>query len=237
MNIDDPMNAANAQIASDERQRSAVTEIIVDAVAAIEIPGAGAVASFLDKRRAENRDLLVRVIRDELHKLTERVGQLSERHKQFIQTDFAELVTDGLRKAENIRAKERIVRIGMILATAAQEGPRASPDETEELMRVAAALSDLDVAVLREIHQAQREYLKNNQAERVDRETANEAWRDSPPQIAGVSDGEIQSCCSKLQSFGLVARIERNDFKLGPNEIPYALLKRGAVFIEFIRNE
>jgi hypothetical protein len=235
MNIDEPIKAAEALIASDARQRSVVSELIAEIAAALESPFS-AIATFLNKRRAENLDLLVTVLRDNLQRLIERVGQLSEQQQRFLRTDFAELVADGLRKAENIRAKNRIVRIAMILGTVAETGPSMLLDNAEELMRIAVNLSDLDVAVLREIYHAQSEHLKNSQTGRVNRESANEAWRDFPPKIDGVSEGDIQSCCATLLSFGLVARVERNEFKLGPNEIPYALLKRGAVFVEFSRN-
>jgi hypothetical protein len=236
MNIDDPIKAAEALIASDERQASPVAEAIANFLSSIGAPGADKVAGFLDKRRAENRDLLLAVVRDEIQRVKVRFEDLSEEHLRFIQTDFVELVTDGLRKAENIRATARIIRIGKILGSVAEIGPAVAMDESEELMRIAMDLSDLDVAVLREIHRVQGRYLKDNQSGRVNRESANEAWRDSPPRVNGVSEGDIQGCCAMLQSFGLVARVERNDFKLGPNEIPYALLRRGAVFIEFIRN-
>jgi hypothetical protein len=236
MTIDNPIKAAEAMIASDERQTSRVVEVIADTLATLEIPGAGAITAFLEKRRTENRELLIRVLRDELGKLIENFSKLSEEHRRFIQTDFVELVADGLRKAETIRAQERIIRIAKILGSVAETGIAVSLDDAEEFMRIAMVLSDLDVAVLREIHRAQARLLEDNQAGRVNRESANEAWRDSPPQIKGVVDGDIQSCCATLQSFGLVARIDRNESKLGPNEIPYALLRRGAVFIDFIRN-
>ena len=52
----------------------------------------------------------------------------------------------------------------------------------------------------------------------------------------GMGENEIQSICAKLQSFGLATRIERNDFKLGPSEIPYALMQKGKDFIGYIQS-
>jgi hypothetical protein len=39
----------------------------------------------------------------------------------------------------------------------------------------------------------------------------------------------------KLQSFGLIEGVERRPFKVGPDEKPYRLLKKGARFITFVR--
>src|SRR5262245_38554 len=135
MNIDDPIKAAEALNASDRRQRSPVTAFIAEIAAAVESP-LGVIATFLNKRRAENIELLVTVLRDNLQRLTEKVGQLSEEQQCFLQTDFVELVADGLRKAEDIRAKDRIVRIAMILGNVAEAGPFIVLDDAEELMRI-----------------------------------------------------------------------------------------------------
>ncbi len=236
MNIDDPLKAAEAQVASDERQISPVTHLVAKLAAAVNIKPAEKISKMLANRRIENLEYLFGVLLEEFKKSNKRPEDVNETHRRFLETEYVELVADGFRKAENIRAKQRIVRIGNILASAAEIGPSASLDGAEELMRVAMNVSDLDVAVLREIHNAQAKYLNNNQQERVNFELANDAWRESPPRISGISDGQIQSCCATLQSFGLLARVERNQYKLGPNEIPFALLKRGAIFIDFIRN-
>jgi hypothetical protein len=236
MNIDDPIRAAEAQVAADERQSSAINALMVRLAAAIHIKYADKIAAVLDSRRAENRQYLFDVLLEEFKKSEAKINEIAATHRRFLEGEYLDLVMDGFRKAENIRAKKRIARLGQILASVAEIGPDVPLDGAEELMRIAVNLSDLDVAVLREIHRAQGKFLKDNQAGRVNRESANEAWHNSPPRIDKVSEGDIQSCCATLQSFGLIARVERSEFKLGPNEIPYALLRRGAVFVEFIRN-
>lgn len=114
MNIDDPIKAAETLIQSDESQISPVTGAIANLLGWAGMPGADKVAGFLDRRRAENRDLLLGVLRDELQRLKQCLDRISEEHRRFFQTDFAELVADGLRKAENLRDGERIVRIAKI---------------------------------------------------------------------------------------------------------------------------
>ena len=88
MSIDDPIKAAEALIASDERQRSVVTERIADAVATLGLSGADKVAGFLQARRAENRDLLIKVLRDELQRLIHNFDKLSSTHQSFIMSPY-----------------------------------------------------------------------------------------------------------------------------------------------------
>jgi hypothetical protein len=62
-----------------------------------------------------------------------------------------DLLLDAARKAESTRAKERVRRIGLILANAVVESKPPDADEVEEMMRVAMELSDRDIEFLREL--------------------------------------------------------------------------------------
>src|SRR5262245_31959729 len=146
--VDDEWTLQSAYDGAELFARSGVRMVTIDR----DLVRVAETLIFLNKRRAENIELLVTVLRDNLQRLTEKVGQLSEEQQCFLQTDFVELVADGLRKAEDIRAKDRIVRIAMILGNVAEAGPFIVLDDAEELMRIAVNLSDLDVAVLREIY-------------------------------------------------------------------------------------
>ncbi len=63
---------------------------------------------------------------------------------------------DAARKAERTRSKERVKRIGLILASAVLETPLADADEAEEMMRIAMELSDRDLKYLRELIRVER---------------------------------------------------------------------------------
>jgi hypothetical protein len=52
----------------------------------------------------------------------------------------------------------------------------------------------------------------------------------------GISEGELQSICAKLQSFGLVIPVERDRFKNFQGTIPHAVLARGLEFVDAIRS-
>jgi hypothetical protein len=235
MTIDDPLKAAKAQIASDERQSSRIGSGLAKVVGALGAPLAGDIAAVLERRKAENRDYFTEILTNELEQLRSRVEEIKEEHRRFLKTDYVELIVDGLGKAENVRSRERIRRLAKILVTAAEIGPSTSPDQIEEFLQIATVTTELDIAVLREIYSVQFKSLSESQVGRIGKDIVNDLWKSSPPIIDGVLDGDIQSCCATLQGFGLVERIDRNDFKLGPDKTPYALLKRGAEFVHFIR--
>lgn len=50
------------------------------------------------------------------------------------------------------------------------------------------------------------------------------------------SQGEMDSRCAKLESFGLVSRTERNVNVLASDPTPYALLQTGLDFVDYIKS-
>jgi hypothetical protein len=90
----------------------------------------------------------VDVIIERVQEIGVEVQSLSVTHKAFIEGDWVELVLDGVTKAQQARARERVKRLGRILAYAYVRGERKPPELTEELLRVAAGLDEDDVAVL-----------------------------------------------------------------------------------------
>jgi hypothetical protein len=213
-----------------------------------------AVAKFLVQRRADdNIELLLRTwvenstqmnrIVGALHdrangneetteKLRQDVKALASEEKEFRDIHLGPLILDAIRRAEGVRAKDRIERIAKILAYATDHGSGVPPDNTEELIRIAVDLSDRDVLLLREIYAAQVHLVTTGV---VPGDQVNDVWRNQPPRVTGIGESEIQSICAKLQSFGLIVRVERNNFKVAIGIVPYALVPKGKDFIEFLR--
>ena len=181
MAIDDPIDAAEALIHSDQRQETTVLEVVASLGGAFLDPRSklleffGSVAS---RRSEENRNLLLDVLKEEVQKMKGQLETLSEDHRRFVEEEFPGLVCDGLQKSQDVRAKERVKRIARILAGALKEGPEVAADETEEMMRVATSLGENDVMVLLEIYIAQVEDLKRASG-RLNVDNVNQAWRDS----------------------------------------------------------
>jgi hypothetical protein len=244
MPIDDPISLVQSLDANDERQTSPVTGIaghflrIVESLAptgsAIPIAALRGAADWLGKRRAENRAQLVDVMVDELKYHETQILRLvaeGKEQQRFIADEMPGLILDGLLRAEHTRASDRIHRLGRMLANAAEIGSSDGADVVEDMMAVATALSDLEVRVLQA---AVQEFRKESaaHAREAQRAVAARAWLRVPSMIKiAISDDDLISLGSKLDSFGLVARVEQQ-----PWENPlFRPLERGCRFIEYIR--
>ena len=264
MPIDDPLDAAEAGVNSDERVDSPLAKYAPDLAGVAEAlpvellpPGLSHVALtvkslstafgwLVRKREEERRRHLADTLRDELKRVRARLEEFEEEYRRFVQGDFWDLVTDGLQKAERTRSRTRIVRIAKILANAAVAGPSRIADMTEELMRIAMELDDEDARVLAELVRGQREQLLPGVG-RVDHESANNYWRsgiarefqatDRGPAIRlGIIEGQLQSHCAKLQAYGLIVQVPPNPMKIGAGVVPYSVLQKAIELVEAIRS-
>jgi len=108
--------------------------------------------------------------------------------KRFIEDEMPGLVLDGLRRAEQTRAKDRIRRLGHILVKAAEVGSQDGADLVEDMMAIATALSDLEVRVLQS---AVQEYDKERSANprEAQRSVVARAWIRVPSLLgSGISE-------------------------------------------------
>jgi hypothetical protein len=134
--------------------------------------------------------------------------QLSEEQRQFLEFEYMPLVLVGLKKADDNRSKDCIARIANILAYAAEVGRAGTGDYAEETMRVAMDLTDRDVAVLREIDWSQTKILQWS-SDMAPMDPVNDCWKADPTTVEGMTPAAIVRACEKLQSFGLVTRINQ----------------------------
>ena len=126
--------------------------------------------------------------------------------------------------------------LGRIVARGLTEEYANNPDYTEEVMQIAIALFPEDVLVLKQIVEAQIDFLKQNNWNPM-MDPVNDSWAKNKPTLPTMKfKGDLYSVCAKLERFGLITRVERNNSKLAPNETPYAALRRGADFLNYIRS-
>jgi hypothetical protein len=144
-----------------------------------------------------------------------------------------ELLMDAARKAESTRGRERVKRIGLILANAVMESKPTDADEVEEMMRVAMELSDRDIEFLRELMRIEGSGLQTQG--RISRYDAHTTWEQG---FWGTRvDSELDSVFSKLESYGFVARIPppNNLNIMADFQNRYVLLKKGERFVTLLR--
>ena len=213
-------------------------------------------AWFIEREREQRRAAFAEVLASELSWVKGKLLQVVNDHARFMRDDFPKLVLDALEKAEQTRSGTRIARMGTIVANAALSGASRPPDTTEELTRISMALDDSDVSVLAELVRGQRIALDPGLGT-VPGELVNNYWRTGEEatheigatprstihgRLSGVAirldipEGELHARCAKLQAYGLVVQVERNQNKLGPGTVPYAVLTRGIEFIDAIRS-
>jgi hypothetical protein len=233
---DNIFDQVEALIASDERQRLPES---VDALLKLisNLPGAApliwAVRYEAEKQRRENSELVITTMWEELKRLS---FSFEEFRNDYVRRDeVRRLVVDGVRKAEDLRDRKRVERIGKILAHAITVGPPSNFDKAEEMMLVARDLSDQDVLVLGQLYESQFE-ASNRNGWKLDVDQINLLWRENPPKVPGiVLPGELDSLFLKLQGLGLDVSVERRNFQLGPNERVFGLLPKGADFVRYIQ--
>jgi hypothetical protein len=138
-----------------------------------------------------------------------------------------------LRRAEECRAKERVARLAQILSHAASTGARDGADLIEDMMAVATRLSELDVLVLQD---AVVEYKAETSAhpQEAHYSVALRVWKRIPEKLNyPISNDALVTVGSKLESFGLVTKIETG----APWDTSvFRPLEYGFRFIEYIRS-
>lgn len=249
MPVDDPISALQTLNESDARQRSPIAaraKAFIDIIKLFLSPGdaltpgaMSAAVSWWERRSLENLDELVAVLASELQHRGTQIQTLidsDQSHREFVERELPGLIWDALRRSQEIRAKDRLRRLATILAHAAGAGRECLADFTEEMFRIAMELDERDVLVLKEVVRCQ--------AARIQQHTGRvrpfDAYSVFPMITSALSahgfvEGEVDSICSKLESFGLVSRTERNVSLIADNPTPYALLKKGVDFLEYIK--
>jgi hypothetical protein len=268
MNIDDPQKALEAQLAAEERSEGPLIRYIPGMAKVLGALPVGLSAKLLangagwliGRAREERRNAIADVLAEELTWVKARLQEITDDHARFMENEFRDLVLDAFEKAEQTRSRERIERIGRIVANAAVSGPQTPTDITEELSRIAMSLDDADVIVLSELVRGQRTEFSKSLAT-VPAEAVNNYWRtgdvaiaDKPVQqilpsplqtaarLSGVAlklqipEGELHARCAKLQAFGLTVQVNRNEIKNPPGTLPYAILGRAIDFVDAIRS-
>jgi hypothetical protein len=229
-------DAAETVIANEQRDQSPAMrslELIADFLPA---PLGPAIRMFtrLNTKRIENLEYLHACMRDDLRDLGQSVDEQAAKHENFYRDEIPSILIDGFQRAETLRMRSKIKRIGNILVHALVTGPDSAPQTTEEMLRVAANLDDLDVEILRQIVEVQKPHMVAGR-DALGMNVVNPLWKENRPKVGGLSDGDLTSTCHKLESFGLITRIDKRSDKFGPDEPapPFGLLRKGIRFAEF----
>lgn len=248
MAIDSPIEQAEAMVETDERRAAPgvisaaarnLSELLMLAGPAGEVVSAvlSTITDFGKRQNEENQKYLLATVIQELRFVQGQFGQLEEGQQRFLNSEGPRLLLEATKRATETRDRERIRRVAAIFVHGVENANARAIAEAEEFMRLSVLMSDTDTLVLREFVKRQSGLEERaKKSGRTLREEANWAWRDNKPIFDGLSEGDLQSACSRLQAFGLVVRVDRIDTALGVNEIPFALLRLGELFAQYINS-
>jgi hypothetical protein len=239
--IDDPVDAAVSRLDAEERSTSPLRRFVPAFFKLSElIPGAwgtGGIEVALGREEADRRDYLFDVIISEVKRLGLELDKIKDRWN----ADFAPMVLDALQKAEKTRSRDRIERMGRIVAAYFGGTTLLTADDAEELLRVSMDLGENDIKVLVRLVDLQGDKF-NPDLGMVPRGLAIKAWSSAIAKQAGsrsalaesinMSDGELYGACAKLQAYGLLLQVDRDEAKLPATVVPYAVLARGITYVQ-----
>ncbi len=237
MAIDDhPFDALDKQFQMEDTFTSPFTRTLLAFLSAIPLPlPFDKIVTLLKEHMgadsAERMRIMVETCMDEVRKHAEHLERIEEKlsadeSRKRTET-LRDLMIDAARKAERTRAKERVRRIGLILGGAALH-TRPDEDDIEEMMRVAMDLSDGDLQYLYELIRIEGHLLRGR--EHIPRYDGYNSWENGP--WGDKTDPDIDSAFSKLESYGLVARIAppNNLNIMADFQNRYVLLPKGLRF-------
>jgi hypothetical protein len=241
---DRPIEALKRHFELEDSSTSPITKVALDIASRLPLiwPFDKAIAKLKDHLAADSLDRLRVMLEtcmnevsrhdDDIRKLLDALSAPEAQQR----TDAAkDLLLDATRKAINTRALERVKRIGLILANGTIEPMPTDADEIEEMMRVAMELSDNDVRYLKELVRVEGRQMAGQG--RIDRYSAYEMWEHG---FWGTRlDSELDSVFSKLESYGLVARIPppNNLNIMADFQNRYVLLQKGLRFVTLVHQK
>jgi hypothetical protein len=239
---DHPFDALENQLKMEDASVSPVSKIVLHIASFIPLwPFDKVLANLKENLGADSAHRVrvmvetcmnqVRKLEDEFSRIRADLSAQQARNRAEVARD---LVVDATRKAINTRAIERVRRIGLILANGTTE-PQIDADEVEEMMRIAMEVSDDDLVYLLELAKLEAPILA--QKDHIDRYTAYTVW---PKGFwGGRVDNTLDSVFSKLESYGLVARLAPpNNLNIYADfQNMYVLLKKGQRFSTLIQEK
>jgi hypothetical protein len=240
--IDDPIEALEKQLELEDSSSSNISRALLTKLQLAPLPwplsaAVDALDKQIDNDRYDRLKIYVQTIASTMKAIQELVDRNTRRLDDIEATQRAEstsnLLVEGARKVVSTRSISRVMRIGVILARGVTEEKLPNEDEIEEMMRIARELTEQDIDYLKELVRIYGEVVEKHG--RVDRYTAFQFWVKG--RWSESRNPEIDSVCSKLESFGLVASFPGNNTSTVMADIQnrYVLLPKGLRFTELIK--
>ncbi len=250
MPIDDPSSALAALNDAEERsqflpQKVPITTALgaifgvvaaattgADAVACATAAGfltvaANIVASVGERRQRE----FVSCLHDEFRRRSVTPEMLEEKLKSRDE-DFHELLAEAVVRASEAKSAERVRRIAHLLTTIIFSSDNLQVEEARVMLEIAGSLFDMDAFALGRMYDAQHGDIERRQGH-PELNDITATWRKLREGHKEFREGPINSSCSRLQSHGLVMRVEPGTGQFDLQTYVYAITEFGIRFYKW----
>lgn len=161
-------------------------------------------------------------------------GKWKEIEERIRSTETGIVLVNATLYVPRTNVASRLQRMAHIFVNGVNLGD-LEPERTDDMMRAAIELNDIDLTILRRIYDRQVKLLEIH--ERLSSEWAQQVGHGWTNDFACLdAEKSARSSLSKLQSFGFVGRVTSNIVATGELRTqPYGLLPEGKVFCERIQ--
>jgi hypothetical protein len=142
-----------------------------------------------------------------------------------------QLVSEAVARAFEAKSKDRVKRIARILANAFRAGPKQNYEMERELIDAATQIADRDAFILGVMMRHQGKMVKG--AGLADVNVASDTWAEMRREHNEFRDHHIHVSCARLQSQGLIIRMDRKTTALDLATNAYSLTTFGVQFCEW----
>jgi hypothetical protein len=146
-----------------------------------------------------------------------------------------ELVSEGVVRAAEAKSEERVRRIARVLANTLRGGPKQSYEAERELIDAAAQIGESDTFILGTMMKHQGTMVKSSGL--ADINGASDTWKKMMEEHKEFTDAHIHVSCARLQSQGLIIRMDRKTSTLDLATNAYSLTTFGVQFCEWCLQE
>jgi hypothetical protein len=193
-------------------------------VAGVFAVAANIVADDADRRQRE----LISCLHDEFHSRGFTQEVLEERLKYWDES-IHELLAEAVVRASEAKSTERVRRIARLLTTIILSTESIQVEEARVMLEIAGSLFDMDAFVLGRMYAAQHKDVERRQGHPESNDVVA-SWRKLRDEHSEFREGTINSSCSRLQSHGLILRVEPGMGQVDLQTYVYAITEFGIRF-------
>jgi len=147
-----------------------------------------------------------------------------------------ELISEAVARATEAKSKDRVKRVARILANALRSGPKQSYELERELIDATIQIAESDASILGIMMKHQGPTVKSGSGI-ADINAANETWKKMVEEHKEFRDPHVHVSCARLQSQGLIIRMDRIPTSLDLATNAYSLTTFGVQFCEWCLQE